>query len=364
MRNTRSSGTPRRPGAIPNSQLLTDLFSELRTSLPRNWEIDVAREVQRPAGRLDALITIGAPDGTSKRIAVEVKHQIEPRAVPDVIAQLRRYALPDEALLAVAPFLGTRARELLTEANVSYADATGNLRLQFDNPAVFIQLSGATKNPWREERPLHSLRGPAAGRVVRALCDYRPPYGVRDLAARAQTPVASVSRVIGLLENEALITRDARGGIATVAWPPLIQRWIEDYSLAGSNTIQTYLEPRGLEALLAKLRATTWRYAVTGSLAAVRFAPVAPPRLAVVYVDNSAVAAADLKLKRVDRGINVLLAEPFDPVVYERTTSHDDVVYAAASQVAADLLTSSDRGPAEGEALLSWMEEHEDVWRR
>ena len=41
----------------------------------------------------------------------------------------------------------------------------------------------------------------------------------------------------------------------------------------------------------------------------------------------------------------------------------DDVRYVALSQAAADLLGSPGRGPAEGEALIDWMKEHEEVWR-
>lgn len=42
----------------------------------------------------------------------------------------------------------------------------------------------------------------------------------------------------------------------------------------------------------------------------------------------------------------------------------DGVWYAAPSQIAADLLTSPGRGPAEGEELIEWMFAHEGAWRR
>ena len=59
----------------------------------------------------------------------------------------------------------------------------------------------------------------------------------------------------------------------------------------------------------------------------------------------------------------MLLLEPFDPVVFEQGWARDDLDYCALSQVAADLLTSPGRGPAEGEALIRWMRENEDAWR-
>src|SRR5207248_4794321 len=114
----------------------------------------------------------------------------------------------------------------------------------------------------------------------------------------------------------------------------------------------------GLSHLLSKLGTAELRYAVTGSLAAAAKAPIAAPRLATLYVEDHAAAAETLGLRAAESGANILLAEPFDPVVFDRCWRQDDVTYAALSQVAADLLTSPGRGPAEGEELLVWMKEH------
>jgi hypothetical protein len=101
----------------------------------------------------------------------------------------------------------------------------------------------------------------------------------------------------------------------------------------------------------------------TGSFAAARLAPVTAQRLLVVFVQEASAAASKLDLRPAEAGANVLLVEPFDPVVFDRTIARDGLVLANPSQVAADLLTSPGRGPAEAEALLAWMKEHEDDWR-
>jgi hypothetical protein len=49
--------------------------------------------------------------------------------------------------------------------------------------------------------------------------------------------------------------------------------------------------------------------------------------------------------------------------VYERTSQKKGVTVAAVSQAAVDLLTSPGRGPNEGDALIEWMRDNEDVWR-
>ena len=66
-----------------------------------------------------------------------------------------------------------------------------------------------------------------------------------------------------------------------------------------------------------------WRYAATGALAAQRFAPIAPARQAAVYVEDITRAADLLQLRPADAGAIVILAEPYDPVVFERTKVWD-----------------------------------------
>jgi hypothetical protein len=349
------------------------LAAVLQERLPRSWQT-ISRERERLGPIVaDGVIDIVAPDGRDVWLLLEVKARIEPKDVPAALAQARQYAkllsesgkpAKDIAIVVGSAYLSPRARELLAEADAGYVDLTGNLRISADNPPFFIELPGHDTNPWSEDRPLRSLRGPAAGRVVRGLCDFRPPYAIQELATRAQTPIATVSRVVDLLDREALLTREYRGGVTDVRSTDLIRRWTKDYSFTKSNTVSSYLEPRGLPVLLDKLPKLGVRYAITGSQAAIDLAPVAAPRLAMVFVDAPADGAAGgLGLRRAETGANVLLAMPYDTVVFDRTRSRNGLVCAAPSQAAADLLTGPGRLPAEGEALLEWMREHEDAWR-
>jgi Transcriptional regulator, AbiEi antitoxin, Type IV TA system len=232
-----------------------------------------------------------------------------------------------------------------------------------DEPFIYIRSQGANSDPWRENRPVHSLKGPAAGRVVRALCDFRPPYGIRDLSARATIPVASVSRIVQLLEREALVVRGKAGEVVDVHWKELIQRWAEDYTFSGSNRVSSYFDPRGPHNLIDRLEQAAIQYAITGSFAAAQVAPHAPPRLATIYTEKVNDLAREMRLQPVESGMNIVLAQPFDPVVFDRTWTKDGRTYAALSQVAPDLMTGPGRAPSEAEELLRWMGEHEDVWR-
>lgn len=170
--------------------------------------------------------------------------------------------------------------------------------------------------------------------------------------------------MVDLLDREALLERTPRGPISSVDWPALLRRWTQDYSFVESNRTIAVLEPRGLPVLLAKLRRLkTSTYAITGSLAAAQIRAVAPPRLAAIFVPSIGEATERLGLRRVDSGANVLLAEPYGEVVFERTWKVDAVTFAALSQVAADLLTGPGRSPAEADELIRWMGEDEDAWR-
>jgi len=153
---------------------------------------------------------------------VELKSDVPPRNVPIVADQLGRYG--SNPKLLVAPFLSPQTQQALTERDISYADMTGNIRLEVGTPALFIRDRGLTSDPWQQERSIRSLKGPAAGKVVRALCDFRPPYGVRELSQRSGTAAASVSRVMSFLEPEGLITREQRGRVSAVDWSDLIRR--------------------------------------------------------------------------------------------------------------------------------------------
>jgi hypothetical protein len=353
--------------ANSDNRLVSRALEELRARLPSSWHTEVELEPVESHRVFDALLRLCAPDGTCGTFILEAKNRVEPRDVPRIADQFGVYGrLPVEEAavpVVVAPFLSLRTRERLEERGIGYVDLTGNARVAADRPALFVQATGAERDPRREERPARTLKGAKAGRVVRALCDFAPPVGVRELAGRARIDPGYASRVLALLEKEDLIRRERRGPITEVDWRALIRRWTEDYSLLGSNRTGSYLEPRGLGSLLRSLRDSDLRYAATGSLGSVNVAPVAPARLAVLFVDDTEDAAVLLGLRPAEAGTNVVLAEPFDPVVYERGREHEGVSYVALSQNAADLLTSPGRGPNEAEELMDWMEENEDAWR-
>ena len=363
---------------VSETRLLDEAVNEIGTRLPRRWllldrEKGVAvRSPQDSTRRIDAVWEIRDPDGLSSDIIVEVKaNPVEPRLVGSVESQLKslsssrsRQGGVNPVFMLVSTYLSPLTRERLEEAGISYADSTGNIRFTVERPAVYIETQGADRNPFREERPLQSLKGGRTARVVRGLMDYRPPFGTRELAAETESSPAMISRVSSLLEADEIVTKESpRGPIVSVDWEALARRWAMDYDFQGSNILTAWLEPRGTRALFARLREARFPYSVTGSFAAYRLAPFAEPRLASLYVDDPETAAQSLGLRPADTGGNVLLVRPFDSVAFERAECDDGIVYARVTQVLLDLMKGPGRGPTEAETLLEWMRDNEDRWK-
>lgn len=291
-------------------------------------------------------------------MVVEVKRKLQGRDVD----QLRAMAV--EPYVVVAAYLSKMVREGLAAIDVSYGDATGNLRIALDEPGLFIEREGASKDPWREKEPLRTLKGAGTARALRAILDSTPPFGVRELADRTKVPLASLSRAIDVLDRDGLLTRGPKSEVLDVDWERSIRRWALDYDFARSNSVSYFLEPRGLPALTKKLSDAKWKYALTGTLGSQDLVSTVPTRLASLYVADVRAAAEKLDLRQADAGANVALAEPFSGVVFERRRRNAEGVWTvAATQLAVDLLTGPGRDPSEGEELLGWMRQNETAWR-
>jgi len=346
------------------SNIVTALERLLATKLPPGWRISAEKSAHREAswGRAkDAILKIRAPHGKTGTIRVEAKDRLEPRDV-NLLASKSEFKAQGSVLIAT-PYLSPRTQERLTARGIGYADLTGNIRLVLPDPGLFILTSGATENPFANPRARKSLRGPKAGRLVRAICDFRPPVGVRELAKRAGIDAGYASRLIDFLDREALVVRDQRGSITRSDWEALIRRWAQTYSPLDRSRVAWYLSPRGVTSALERIKDVSTRYAISGSWAAAQFAPVSPTRLMLCYSDDIENLARTLDLRPTDTGANVVLASPFDPVVYERTLIKNGILITAPTQIAADLLSTPGRGPNEADALMDWMKENENVWR-
>jgi hypothetical protein len=127
-----------------------------------------------------------------------------------------------------------------------------------------------------------------------------------------------------------------------------------------SNEVAAMLDPRGLDhatAALRRVRSAEVPHAITGSVAARAFlpldmVPVTPLTTLVVHTPQPAELIGKLDLRRVERGANVLVVQPFDDVLLERTRGVNGLRCAAPAQVVADLLTGPGRSSEEADQLI------------
>ena len=342
---------------------LETLVQKVAERLPSGWRILETKSTTRrlPERGEDVILKIRGPQGNTGSVLVQLKGRLEPRDVDSLTAT--HGPAQSSPMLILAPFISARTQERLKARGFGYADLTGNVRLSLSKPGLFIETSGAMQNPAPPPRERKSLKGAKAGRIVRALCDFRPPVGLRELAKRAGVDAGYASRIIDFLDREALVTQQKRGPITNTDWPALIRRWSQQYSPFQRQRVAWYLAPRGTTPILERLKTLSARYAVSGSWAATQFAPVSPTRLLLCYADDVSAVARSLDIRATEAGANIAIVTPFDPIVYERTSQKKGITVAAVSQIAVDLLGSPGRGPNEAEALLGWMRDNEDAWR-
>lgn len=366
------------PALVNEEQILRAAVAEITNRLPRGWTTEVQYDGLRSNLRVDAIVVLTAPDGQSATLYAEAKRSLVTKDLSSIVDQLERIisvareGQPTDAItpLVVVRYLAVPLQTWLTDRDVSYADATGNMRVVLSEPPLFLRDVGAQKDPWRGPgRPKGNLTGRSAARVVRALADFRPPYTVPRLMKLANTPSGNTYRAVDFIEEQDLLTRRDDGKIADVRWRALLERWSKDYGFTKLRGVTAYLAPRGFPDLMKRLADlpeddAAGRYAVTGSLATQKWEAYASAKNAMIYAERPEELASYAGLRRVDAGTNVIIAPAADTAAFDRTQRLEGAVIVAPSQAAVDLLTAPGRGPEEGRALLDWMGRNESDWRQ
>ncbi|MGH3274315.1 MAG: helix-turn-helix domain-containing protein [Streptosporangiaceae bacterium] len=350
--------------AIQETTFLGETLRSIAVLLPANWSIDT-----QPDLRIDAVMDLVAPNGNRTSFAVEAKRS---GAVPiasllSVLRDLeRRSSLP---VLFVSDYIGPSLRAALANEDISYADATGWVRLTSEDPLVLLTGQGAEKAP----RPGRTsavvrLNGVAASRTIRALATTSLPIGVRNLAELADVSPGSVSKLLATLAAEGIADRDDRGRVALVRRRALIQRWVRDYTFTKTNTpVGYHIAPRGLPRTLTRLDGAETAIALTGSAAARRLLPegmtsVVPLRLLALYAAAPGTLARELGLVDADPATaNVVIAAPQDPQIL--APAEGRLPLAPAALVLADLLSLPNRSDAEADQLIVALARDNAAWK-
>lgn len=343
---------PRKPSPGTTRRIFEAASAAIDCLLPDTWRLDTVD--RNDSG---GMVRVVAADGAAGNASIQVCDRLSTReaaALPN----------PQSPTIIAAPWLSPRTRELLVKGGLSYIDQTGNAHLSIDRPGLVIRTEGATRNPSPEPRKGPNLRGPRAWALLRTLAEVRPPYGVSELSAALETDPGYISRLLGALSEELLITRQPRQPIRAVEWESVLRQMAITYSLLEANDTTNWLASAGPEQFLADLDAAEQEeWALTGSFAAADLVSVTAPTVAFVYCEDPEGVAEVTRLRQVRTGGNVILARPYSRIVFERTWRRADPVNASLAQVVVDCLTGPGRMPSEGEALLDWMRSNAPRWQ-
>ncbi|OLT19964.1 hypothetical protein BJF78_10120 [Pseudonocardia sp. CNS-139] len=325
-------------------------------------------------GQGDATWKIRGPDGRQATLVVEVKKHVSPASVQHgVIPQLGRHIRQvggSATAILVSSWLSPRTRQVLEAKDISYLDVTGNISLRVADPAIVIRTRGEQRDPAPRRQVRRGISGPRAGRIVRQLVDFQPPRRPSELAAAADISESYTSRLLEVLSEEALIRR--KGHVITkVDWQNLLRARANSYQLIRTNHVVGTVARRGLDATYNALRngATSHPVLMTGAMVANNYAPLVVGGALMLYVPPGPhivdEVIKDLGLLRAPSGATVQLLQPMSEGAMERPGPKiDGIGTVGLSQLVLDCLSGPGRLPAAGEALIEWMENHEDDWRR
>lgn len=342
------------------TQLVDAALRSVAAVLPDSWRLESDADPLRARPRFGSVVSLVGPGGASVTFLVEAMRS--GTATELLLARLRQRE-SELPLLFVSDYIGPSLREALSAEGISYADATGWVRLTSDVPLILLTGRGAAKSPGSgRSTAVVRLNGVAASRIIRTMCTEQPPFGVRGLAALADVSPGSVSKLLPTLASEGIIDRDERGAVVVVRRRALIQRWTRDYSFAKTNDLVGYfIAPRGLDRTLARLADLRVSVTLTGSAAARRLLPegttsVVPLRLLALFTDGPRALVDELGLIPAEPATaNTVVAVPQDGGVLA-----EDV--APVALVLADLLTLPARGDAEAEQLMDVLARTGEGW--
>lgn len=381
-RSARVCHDSRVPSAETAAQSSFDLLkaglAELGRLLGPEWSVTQITVEPSTPKVFDARVQVTPPDSSPyvELLVDACDKALSPREVLDrtvPMVTVLRQAQSRADVLVISPWLSPRTQEVLREHRIGYLDLTGNVSLAITYPAIRIHTQGASRAPDKSASSTRgvTLAGPRAGRIVRFLADYLPPYRANEIATQVNVSAPWVSRLLGQLEDQLLIRRRGRD-IVEVQWPALLRARADASTLLRPGNYEPMVALGGTTAVVEQLRdassplSANPKIAVTGPYAARTIAPHAVGGQLMLYVDHQPHTfdewADRLGLIRTDEHADVLMLRAPDESVFDRYRIVDGVAHVGYSQLVLDSLAGTGRMPAEGEMLLERLTKDES-WR-
>lgn len=305
-------------------------------------------------GGVDAVVQVTDSEGRPQALVVEVKTNPRPSLLRMALLRiqhtLRVWPSDDPAYgVVIAPALSERARALCKEHGVGYLDFAGNAFLCFDH--IFIETEGSKDRQPSPKRVFKALFGTRSTRLLRLILQQpERAWMVEELAGEAGVSVGLVSNVRRALIEEQWATA-AADGLRLTDPDGLLDAWSSAYTkpVVHRDTFHTVLHGPALKDAIAVAfedSGSGSHLLLSGNSAAQWLAPYASGGPTCFYADDDGLSALirHLRLKRTDRGPNVIVEHPKDEGLFlDRITPAPLVWCTGPVQTYLDLQASGER---------------------
>ena len=264
--------------------------------------------------------------------------------------------------LVVVPYMGQVGRELCEKAGLSWADLSGNAKI--DGPRLRIWIEGRPNRFVSRGRP-PNLFAPKSSRITRRLLlDPGRGWTQVELARTTGLDDGYVSKIVRRLKNDELVVEDQSGSIKPRDPDILLDAWHSVYDFGGHRIVKGHVSARSGEALMRRLTEALARaeldYAVTGLGTAWLLTHFASFRLVTVYLHSMPPGAflKDIGFWDEEEGSNTWFVIPNDSGVLHGGRMLEGLYCVSAVQTFLDLKGHAERSREAADALrrthLNW----------
>jgi hypothetical protein len=186
------------------------------------------RESGLPAGA-DAKLVLRTDAGQLGYL-VEVKRTITPAGLEHVLQQLERYAQGSKLKpLLISNYISPNLAERLIRASVNFADAAGNVYLNWPGK-LHIQIQGKKPKQIAETKS-QRLTQPSGLRVLYVLLTQPPKnWGAyRDIAKASGVALGSIAWIVRELKAKGYLIQERRDEWRLTQKRKLLDLWVEGY---------------------------------------------------------------------------------------------------------------------------------------
>ncbi len=337
-------------------QLAKEKFCQILKEVPFVSDIEIiSTGLQRGFGDFHAVIYFADNEETIK-FCIEVEPRGERRFVNKFMLMASQH-VDGSFYMFMAPYISEASAEAMREKKYGYMDLSGNCYILTKRIMIYITGKQNKYVELRTKKNYFSKSASAASVIMRTILDdYQKTWQVKELSNITGKAIGTVSNVKSFLLDHAWI-EELPGGFRVCNVREMLYDWAKDYQKKDSRLFEYYSLDSipEIESAIAKWNDKHGASAVLGSFsAAVRYAPVVRYNKVHVYVEQQDFEEfiADLNLKQVASGGNVIITIPHDetPCMFPNKINGD--VVTSPVQTVIDLLTGGGRGEEAAAAII------------